>query len=53
MSKCENCGHDLVNCGIHPHKDIVSFGNLVGCGHKLAKDEYCGCTHPELKGDKK
>lgn len=50
MGKCKNCGHDLVGgCSFHPHKEIVVFGKLAGCGFKTAENVYCGCTKPEPK----
>ncbi len=53
MTECKNCGHELANCGIHPHKKIVCFGELVGCGYEITKDEYCGCIKPQPKEAKK
>ena len=50
--KCKNCGHDLVNCGIHPHKDIIIVKSSAYCGFKTAKNVFCGCTKPEPIGGK-
>lgn len=49
---CRNCGHDLHDYGVMPHKNTVQFKHLPGlvcCGARIEGVIMCGCTNPQPK----